>query len=137
MRIMYLTTTTESRGTTLTSAYFLLKAFDMKIINLTEFRGMPQGTVFCKYDPCCFGELQIKGETWDSDFISAPLTGVIESEGSSDMFEKLIQYEKTKESFSLDIECYGRDGLFEPNQLFAVYEKKDIAQLANKLMTLL
>jgi hypothetical protein len=54
----------------------------MKIINLTEFRGMPQGTVFCKYDPCCFGELQIKGETWDSDFISAPLTGVIERQSS-------------------------------------------------------
>lgn len=109
----------------------------MKIINLAEFRAMPEGTVFCKYEPCNFGELQIKGETWESDFISASLTGVIESDGSSDMFDKLLQYEKTKESFPLDIEYYGRDGLFEENQLFAVYEKKDIAQLVNKLMTLL
>jgi len=109
----------------------------MKIINLTEFRAMPEGTVFCKYEPCCFGELQIKGETWEHDFISASLTGVIESEGSDDMFDKLLQYEKTKESFPLDIEYYGRDGLFETNQLFAVYEKKDISQLVNKLTTLL
>ena len=109
----------------------------MKIINLTEFRAMPEGTVFCKYQPCCFGELEIKGETWEHDFICASLTGVIESEGSDDMMNKLDQYEKSKESFKLDLEYYGRDGLYEDNQLYAIYEKSDIQQLVNKLTELI
>jgi len=105
----------------------------MKIINLTEFRAMPDGTIFCKYEPCNFGELEIKGETWDSDFISAPLTGCIESDSGSDMFDKLLQYEKTKESFPLNVEYYGRDGLYEKDQLYAVYENTDIEQLISRL----
>jgi len=110
----------------------------MKIINLQEFKQMPCGTIFCKYQPCVFGELEIKG-TWvsDIDFVSAPLTGYIECEDSSDMFERLDRYVKTKESFRLDIEGYGRDGFFDDDQLFAVYEKRDIAQLVNKLQELL
>lgn len=106
----------------------------MKIVDLSEFREMPVGTIFCKYEPCIFGELEIKGETWESDFISAPLTGCIESEDTDDMVGKLDKYVETKESFRLDIECYGRDGMFESKQLFAVYEKRDIAQLVNKLI---
>ena len=53
------------------------------------------------------------------------------------MIDKLFKYEKTGESFNLDLDAYTRDGLYEKNQLFAVYEKRDIAQLVKKLEELL
>jgi len=110
----------------------------MKIINLQEFMKLPSGTVFCKYKPCVFGDICIKGD-WvtDTDFVYASLTGEIDCTGSNDMIDKLFKYEKTGESFNLDLDAYTRDGLYEKNQLFAVYEKRDIAQLVKKLEELL
>lgn len=105
----------------------------MRIVDLTEFRAMPEGTIFCKYSPCNFGDLEIKGETWESDFICASLTGCIESDGSDDMLDKLLKYEKTKESFSLNVDYYGRDGLYDKEQLYAIYENADIEQLITRL----
>lgn len=110
----------------------------MKIINLQEFMKMPPGTVFCKYTPCVFGDICIKGDYFaDNDFVYASLTGEIDCTGSSDMVDKLFKYEKTGESFNLDLDAYTRDGLYKEDQLFAIYEKRDIAQLVKKLRELL
>ncbi len=105
----------------------------MKIVPLKDFRALPSGTIFCKYDPIVFGDLCIKGETWETDFISASLTNWIECDSSSDLTDKLEKYQETKESFKLDLECYGRDGYFDDNQLFAIYEKDDLSQLIDVL----
>jgi hypothetical protein len=41
----------------------------VKLINRTEFLALPAGTVYAKWEPCCFGELQIKGDSTDyNDF---------------------------------------------------------------------
>jgi hypothetical protein len=46
----------------------------MRIINLTEFRQQPVGTVFCKYKPQVFGELEIFGGVCGyGDFFASPL----------------------------------------------------------------
>lgn len=38
----------------------------MKIVNLEEFRKYPEGTLYRQmFDDTCFGELYIKGETWE------------------------------------------------------------------------
>ena len=106
----------------------------MRIINLEEFRKMPEGTIYCKYTPCCFSDLEIfGGDCGGIDFVSASLTGWVESEGSNEMFDILERAEKTGESFKLDTECYGRDGLYEDKQLFAIYENEDILQLIETL----
>lgn len=105
----------------------------MRIVNLTEFRAMPDGTIFCKYHPCVFGELEIKGETWESDFLSSQLTGCVECNNSGEMFDILTDAEKSGKSFNLDLEYYGRDGLYNDEQLFAIYEPSDIKQLIDVL----
>jgi len=105
----------------------------MKIINLTQFRAMPEGTVFMKYEPCVFEPLSVKGETWEFDFISASITDEVDADSSEEMENKLRYAENSGESIDMDFEGYIRDGCFEPNQLFAVYEKKDIEGLINKL----
>lgn len=106
----------------------------MRIVNLKEFRAMPNGTVFMKYKPEFFESLQVKGDTWDYDFISAEITNEIECSGSEEMDFILGKAElDSSYSITLDFDCGGRDGLFDEEQLFAVYEQKDIDGLINKL----
>jgi hypothetical protein len=108
----------------------------MYIVNLTEFRKLPAGTVFCKYHPCVFGELQMKGETWAHDFMCARLTGSVYFERSSDEISTTLMHaEKTGESFNLEVDGFCRDGYFEDKQLFGIYEEKDLEQLVAVLVT--
>jgi hypothetical protein len=42
----------------------------MKLYNRQEFLALPAGVVFAKYEPCCFGAFQIKGDStsYSNDF---------------------------------------------------------------------
>jgi len=104
----------------------------MKIVNLEEFRKLPAGTVFSKYEPCVFDGLMVKGDTWSHDFLYQDLIGNIEADGSKQYFEKCEQMQAGF-SADLDFDCLERDGLFEKDQLFAVYEPYDLEQLIGRL----
>lgn len=105
----------------------------MKIINLEEFRKCPIGTVFSKYEPCIFNGLMIKGDTWETDFIYQDLIGNIECIDSGDFGNKLDEALMTGKSLTMDFDCMQRDGLFEKEQLFAIYEEKDVESFINAL----
>ncbi len=105
----------------------------MKIVNLETFRALPAGTIFLKYEPCCFGELQVKGDTWEHDFLCGEMAAPIDANDTSDFVDKLEDAKTNGTSVTLDFDCYGRDGYFEENQLFAVYEKSDMEKLVAKL----
>lgn len=106
----------------------------MKIVNLETFRKMPPNTLFAKYQPCVFEELEIKGETWEHDFlVSANLSSAIKCSGSAEFGELLDRAERTGESLVMDFESEGRDGCFEKDQLFAVWEEADVRALIERL----
>lgn len=105
----------------------------MRIVDLKTFRTMPEGTVFMKYEPCCFDELCVKGRTLENDFLYADIVGEIEAESSDEFSAKLTAAENTFASIPMDFNCYTRDGCFDPKQLFAIYEKQDIEGLIAKL----
>ena len=106
----------------------------MRIVDLKTFRSLPEGVVFMKFRPNVFGELSIKGETWEYDFLYADLTKNILCEGYSEKFEILHKAESDQSlSVKLDFDCYSRDGCFEDDQLFAVYEQSDIDGLIGSL----
>jgi len=108
----------------------------VRIVNLTEFRLLPSGVVFMKYRPCIFDEISVKGETWEVDFLYTGLTNDIDCSGSVEEFDILSKAEgDSKFSISLDFDCESRDGMFDDDQLFAVYEQKDIDGLIEKLKT--
>lgn len=95
---------------------------------------MPSNTLFSKYEPQVFGPLEIKGETWEHDFlVTNDLASAIEYENSDELCEKLERAEKTGESLAMDFESMGRDGCFEPKQLFAVWGEADILALIDRL----
>ena len=112
----------------------------MKIVNRQQFLQMPSGTLYREYEPCAFGDLQVKGNTWPhrlangtdaSDHIAAHFD-CVESEGSVEAFDILDRAAETGESFNLDYdESWMRDG-WSPeinNKLYAVYERADVEQL--------
>ena len=97
----------------------------MRIVNLETFRTLPIGTLYSDYEPCVFGPLSIKGETWDYDFLTKSIADAIDNEGSDDFADKLLKAQKTGEDLPMNFDCFGRDGLFNKDQLFAVWSKKD------------
>lgn len=104
----------------------------MIIINLEDFRKLPEGTLFMKYEPCIFEDLNVKGETWEHDFLSENITYWPDCTGSTDMAHK-YEIAENGESILMDFDATGRDGCYEAGQLFAVYDKRDIEMLINKL----
>lgn len=101
----------------------------MKIVNRVTFLSLPENTLFAKYDSRNgFGPIEIKGngpDEWQPDYISQDLMHPY-AESSDDMTDLLERVEQTGESFRLSFDSYGRDGLYEDEQLFAVFELTDL-----------
>lgn len=105
----------------------------MKIVDLVTFRALPAGTLFSKYVPCYFEALTIKGETWEYDFLTQQIADAIACTGSDDFSAKLDHAQFTGASLTMDFDCQGRDGCFDKEQLFAVWERADVEALITRL----
>jgi len=107
----------------------------MKIINKPDFLKLPIGTVYSDYGPFNITNFAIKGESLieSNDFYYTSIIDSIDSETSSDFFDILEKAEKEKTSFNIDLDVCSREGFFEKNQLFVIWEKSDIEKLIKKL----
>jgi hypothetical protein len=107
----------------------------MRIINRKEFLELPSGTLFCKYNECCFGDMSIKYDTWkeSNDFLYVDINDFIYGDSSDSTFDKLEQMKNTGENVSIDLDVQSRDGLYEDGQLFAVYDNNDVLHIIEKL----
>ena len=106
----------------------------MRIVNLETFRALPPSTLFSKYEPCCFEGLCIKDETIEVDFLTtSPLASAIVSRSSDVFVELLRKSEKDGSSIPMDFETLGRDGCFEDDQLFSIWEAEDLRALIERL----
>jgi len=103
----------------------------MKIVDRKTFLALPEGTVFAKYKPCVFEALSIKGETWGNDF----LVQYIDTALSADEADNLLYgAAETGASLPMDFDCLSRDGCFDDDQLFAVWERADVEALIARLV---
>jgi hypothetical protein len=112
----------------------------MKIVNRAAFLAMPAETLYAKYTPCVFEGMCVKGDTiyaadgkaidWFYQQIGAE---AIAAHDSGEWVALLEESELTGKSLNMDFECQGRDGYFEDDQLFAVFDKQDVAQLIGRL----
>lgn len=105
----------------------------MKIVNRKEFLAMPAGTVYSKYTPFIFDDLSIKGDTWSNDFLCQSLSDAFWWLSSEEYIEGLQRAENAGESLVMDFDCESRDGLFDEQQLFAVWERSDVEGLIARL----
>lgn len=106
----------------------------MKIVTRKGLMELRKGTVFSLYRPCVFDCLSIKDSPpgWGDDFLVCDLVGAVEHHDSDDLIEKLDKMERG-ESFPADFESCGRDGCFDNDQLYAVYERADVEKLIKRL----
>lgn len=107
----------------------------MKIVNLDQFIVMPPGTLFAKYKPCYFDDLCIKGESIREtrDFFYQQIVDSIDAHDSGQFADLLFESERTGKSIPMNFSVEGRDGCFEPDQLFAVWERADVKSLIARL----
>lgn len=112
----------------------------MRIVDRKTFLSLPPGAVFATYEPCVFGEWRIKGDSLMhpgteslGDFIADELVSTTPAE-STDCRTRFQVLDEMAAGRSVMMEsCYGRDGAFVPDQLFAVLEASDLAMLRKVL----
>lgn len=114
---------------------------EMKIYNRKDFLNLPEGTIFSKGREWFFHDFMVKGETLKNeindvdydDFLYLDLM-IIQSEGSDDLFNKLDDMKKKGKSYPIN-EDVGRDGMYEKEDLFLVFEKEDLISLREYITT--
>lgn len=111
----------------------------MRIVDRETFLALPAGTLFAKFAPDYFEDLCIKGETWwhtsggAHDFLYQSINDAIRCNGSDDFSYQLDLARECGQGIPMDLNCTSRDGLFDKEQLFAVWEKVDVEQLLARL----
>lgn len=105
----------------------------MRIVTAATFLAMPAGTVFAKFNPNVFGELMVKAETTEqgNDFYYVSPTDEVDEPGPF-VFEHEIYLEEGT-PVPLDFNTVMRDGMYDMNQLYAVWERKDVEGLIGRL----
>jgi hypothetical protein len=100
---------------------------------------MPAGTLFSKYAPCFTEGFSIKGESitfadgLPRDFGEQDLLMPVACFGSESLDRILDDGEIDGESFAIDLNCQGRDGCFDHDQLFLVWDRADVKALMARL----
>ena len=105
----------------------------MKIVNREEFLKLPENTLYSKFKPCYFDDLSIKYNTMGNDFVCVSIIDSIECDSSEEFSDKLFDAMENKKSIAMDFDNCGRDGMFNDDQLFAVWESDDIRKLIIEL----
>jgi hypothetical protein len=110
----------------------------MRIYNRAAFLLLPAGTMYCQGKPWMFDGICIKGDNIDHDGVPNDWTYLspewIESEGDSDQWMKLQEMVDVGASYPMAT-SYGRDGRFDNDDLFLVFEPDDLAKLAGFVAT--
>lgn len=102
----------------------------MKMYSRQEFMKLPEGTIFSSGPQYGFSDIQIKGETWEVDFLESSLVNIDSfnhdewSDRMQKMHEKCASYPINKD--------YGREGLFDNEMVYLVYEKEDLEYMIEK-----
>lgn len=108
----------------------------MKIVTKQQFLQM-KNVVYAEYKPSCIDQVCIMhGALTHNDFNYSVLFGDIDAEGAEESFDIYYRMEQG-ESFPMEVEITRRDGMYDEEQLYMVFEKEDIVKVTATLMRLL
>lgn len=107
----------------------------MRIVDRATFLAMPKGTVYTKYDSCNFGDLCVKDETLpgDHDWFYQSTVDAVYAESGVMLLEVLEAARRTGSPVRMDFDVQDRDGLFDQDQMFAVWDPQDVRGLIARL----
>lgn len=101
----------------------------MRILRREAFLAMPAGTIYAKGKPWYFDGLTIKFDTTPNGGDWFQLDPAwIGASGEEDQFNRLEQMLADGVSYSMQ-NAIGRDGYFDSEELFLVFEKDDLIRL--------
>jgi hypothetical protein len=113
----------------------------MKIVDYNTFISMPKGTLYSNYAPCYMSGLKVKDDTINEgkdwfyyDMLDNP---------DQHYKDEYLQYFDTiakmehGESIPADFYILERDGMFDYERCFVIYEHKDIKEFIEKLKELI
>ena len=108
----------------------------MKILNKKEFLALPAGIIYSKYAPVgMFDGLYLKGESLENDWKYKSLISTVENPtADNDVNIYLLNIQELGATFRMDLECGERDGLYNTNEYFAVYDTTDVRELLMELV---
>lgn len=106
----------------------------MKIVDRKAFLALPADTLYSKYAPCYMETTNIKGESiGDIDWYASDIHDAIKCNSSIDFVDILGEAEANGTSMAMDFETQCRDGCYDQDQLFAVWESADVLALIERL----
>lgn len=115
----------------------------MIIVDRATFLTFPAGTIYAKFgdttgDPShvYFGEVAIKGDTvaavdWYEQALTPEFEGATDSGLYHDVLSAMREGGETSPAADYDVQC--RDGLFDDEQRFAIWDRDDAAALVARL----
>lgn len=99
----------------------------MRILNRKAFLAMPAGTIFCPGGAFDFDGPRVKGDSLENDYWSRPLN-IWDFDDSGEMADRGNAMLDRNASFPLNADEF-RDGLFQSEELYLVYERADLEEL--------
>jgi hypothetical protein len=112
----------------------------MKLYTRDKFMALPDGVFFVKMagkwanqDLCIKGETIIGREGLAIDFYEQPLN-IIDFVDTNVLVEQLEEMLEAGASYPYN-QTDGRDGMFDDGDMFLVYEREDLAGLADQIRT--
>lgn len=107
----------------------------MRVLNRKAFLMLPIGTAFCKGKEWFFEGLAFKDETIvageHGDWYEADPAWV-DGEDSGECIDRLIEMLATGASYPMQ-NSICRDGLFEPDDVFLIFEREDLLKLRTRI----
>lgn len=104
----------------------------MKVYNRKDFLQLPTGTFFCKGEKWFWENMSIKGETWENDFLYVDVCN-IDSNNPEEWADRLEDSLANGTPYPIN-NSTSRDGYFEEDSVFLVFEKEDLEFLITCMM---
>jgi hypothetical protein len=99
----------------------------MKVVDRKTFLSLPAGTIYCKGKRWYFDGICIKADSLESDWVYLNPAWP-DAHDSGEAVELLEMSLETGSSFPCET-AFGRDGCFDDDALFLVFEKPDLESL--------
>jgi hypothetical protein len=104
----------------------------VRIVDRATFLTLPAGTVYAKWEPCCFGTLNIKCDMrGDTDWYSIELNDCIDV-GNGEPIDALDRLNDGNE-VGVDLDYEYNDGMYDLDQRFAIWSAADVDALIARL----
>ncbi len=100
----------------------------MRVYNRKDFMGLPEGVLYSSGKMWYFDNLYVKGETLQYNDFTCRCLNWISAFDDSDQFDKLEKSLSDGASIQMQ-DAYGRDGCFDDEDIFLVFEKEDLEEL--------